>query len=337
MKTDQRQFLARVAVFLIVVAPAATFACSFCSSVTARTMLTELDAADIAFVAELKVPTPIRSNPTAYDLLNRDRQKGEAGFLVRHVLRGRPTEAVGSDIIVPLRVPGPARTLHLITCRSTANTWASFRVSVESLSFVEGAAALRIPPWAKPKIADACRRIPFCLRYLDTKDFLLRKAVFAELSRSPYTALQQIRPLINREMVPQWMTLASKRSDEARQVFLLLSVCGDETDVPMLKTEFEQCVDANWSGTLDAVILAYVALGGTEALDHVDRYLLSAPDRSVQLKEAAINSLRFLAAHDFRIGRPRLFCSFRLLLRDPKTEGLVVEDLAKWEYWPMAN
>ena len=86
---------------------------------------------------------------------------------------------------------------------------------------------------------------------------------------------------------------------------------------------------------MDGIILAYISLGGNDALDDVEQRLLASPDQPVELKKSAAKALRFLVEHDsVNISRPRLLTSYRMLLNDPRTIDLVVQDFARWEDWP---
>ena len=325
--------LTLLAALLVVMSTELCVACNLCSPVAGNTMLTDLDAADVAFLAELDVPTPVRKNPTAFDLLNRDRQKGTAGFRIRTMLRGEADASEGDAVVVPLRVPGPSGTLHLITHNSSTDLWRSYRLSDDGLQFALGAAALPILPPKEPSSRSIVQRLAHCLRFLGTDDYQLRQAIFGEFSRAPYSTLQRLKPQLDREQVHQWMQPASRKAEEARLIFLLLAVCGDQADVPMLQQEFRQCVESNWAGTLDGVILAYVALGGRDALDDVDQRLLSSDDPSLEMKRAAAKSLKFLVNHESNIERPRLLLSCRLLLNDAETAQLIIDDYAQWQNW----
>lgn len=293
-------------------------------------MLSDIDSADVVFVAQLDVPTPTRKNLTAFDRLDPECQKGTAGVTVSKVLRGESAANEGEQTVVPVRIPDPAGTRHLILHNRSAGTWRSYRLSEDGETFAQGAVSIPIPSSEGNTSRLIASRLEYCLRFLGTDDFQVRKAVFQEFSAAPYGALQRLKPRLERQTVHAWMQPASRRAEETRVIFLLLSVCGDHTDLPMLREEFHRCIDSNWAGTLDGVILAYVALGGTEALNDVDQRLLISDQPSIELKRSAANSLKLLLNHTAGIEKPRLLLSCRLLLNDPETAPLVIDEFARW-------
>ena len=324
--------------FSLIAGTAITWGCVFCSPFEGTTLLTELDDAEVAFLVEIVELPPKDSGFDAVDLFNPAPRRGKTKVRVQTILKGEGSPKapeLGQTITVPAKFSGDVGALELVTYVKSERRWTTFPLNEESQLFVTGAAQLPLRSGSELSQSDVIRRLRFCLPYLGAEDFLLRKAVFAEFESAPFEALLGLGGDLDRESVLNWLELAGESAAQTRQMYLLLSLCGNESDLVLLEKQFDKCLDSGWSGTLDAILLAYATIGGEAALDAIDEKLLSQESADGPQVVAAADALKFLI--DFvplEDGvRGRVLESCNLLLSRTDSAGLVLQDLARWGDW----
>ena len=91
--------------------------------------------------------------------------------------------------------------------------------------------------------------------------------------------------------------------------------------------------DPGFEPGMDAAIACFIALGGPQALDRIERDYLSNSAADYSDCFAAINAIRVHGTELQTLERKRLARSLRLVLDRPLLADLVIPDLARWKDW----
>lgn len=296
------------------------WSCPFCPPSFNNSIVQELDATSVAVLAEL-----VTSPQTDED------GQTVTGYRVVEVLRGGDRLKSGDAIDLPLKIPSPRGSIHLLLAiPDEHDQWQQPRgLSIAAREFLGEAAKLPAVQGSEDKDAQL-RRLAFALDYLDSDDAEVRRAVNAEFAAASYATVKQLAPLLNPHELKARIAL---ETDDRRLLFTLLAICGRKVDAEFVKNGLDDCVSRDKVAELDGMIAAYLTLAGSAGLDQIDEELLEPNEVAPGVRRAAESALRFHAEKENVISKQRIIVSTRLLLDDPRSADYAVRDLTRWEDW----
>jgi hypothetical protein len=294
-------------------------ACPFCppSSPTLAEQLAESDVGVLVAWVRSVDPKDGQSEP-------------RTDFRIVEVLRS-PDDGPkkGASVSVPfLRDGQPGDLFLLMAQRIEGITDWSQPIEVTEIS---AAYVKQAPSPERP----ASERLPFFLKFLESRDQLLANDAFAEFSRANYEDVVAIRNQLPRAKIRQW--LADPETPAMRLGFygLLLGLSGTQDDAEFLAAQvFRPTAQNEVRIGLDGMMAGYVLLTGEPGLERLVKSKLQGqgqPDGDVF---AVINLLRFLwqFAGD-RVPQKAVAASLRPLVDRPQFAEVAIVDLARWKDW----
>ncbi len=307
----------------LAITPVEGWTCPLCNLSEGDTILTELDSARTAVLAELVRPP-----------LSADKQNATTGYRIVEVLKAGQWGKAGDTIDLPLVIPSTVGSVHLLLEKSDKpGHWLHPRgLTASGQVFVRLAA--RLPLLSKnTNLEDRIHRLVFLRPYLISNDRQLARSAYAEFARAPYADIKELAPVLNHRELLSWIELEQGGSSNRRLFFTLLGVCRNSNDIGFVKSVLDDRLARGKSTELDAIIAAYITLAGVDALAEIDRRLLKPEDIPLKVRRAAVQALRFHADCETVIEKERVIASSRLLLNDPKSADFVIGDLARWKDW----
>lgn len=288
-------------------------ACPFCNSVS-QTLRQEMESMDAVAFGTI-VPG--------------SQSDEDAMFLVHTVLRGNELLKVGQKLRV--NYFGRAKEgqhFLLMGIDPPDLLWSSpLPISYVAMNYIHSVNNL-------PE--DSLERLKFFMGYFEHPETLLSGDAYAEFAAAPYSAVQQLKPQMNREQLLDWIKDTSIPPDRRRLYLVMLGICGEPSDADLLESLMRSDNPSDRAG-LDAMIACYATLKGPEGLDLIDELFLANEESEYANTYAAIMALRFHGTDGGVIDKQRLLESMRLILDRPQLADLVIPDLARWEDWSQIN
>jgi hypothetical protein len=337
------------------------WACPFCDT-TQQTLSEEFAASDASVIAVLEAPVKPAAESNS-DAENDPFEDGESGpykgatFKIVEVLRG---DLKPGDVIEAVYFGEEDKDKHFLIngIQGDQLDWGSpLPLTEKAVDYVK-----HLPNVPK----DGSERLAFFMNYLENADPLLAQDAYDEFARAPYQDLIDLKALLHREQLVEWI-LDSQIGPTRRRLYLtMLGVCGTSDDVAMLegllKYNFEsiQPALATLIGTmgatgsaigvplvdelvhadvrakqqcLDALIAAYLKLKGPDGLTLIEERFLKNPKADYTQLYSTIMALRFHGEESSEIPKDRLVHSLRLLLDNDEIADQVIPDLTRWEDW----
>ena len=276
------------------------------------TLTAELNATEIAVIARLIEVKPTLGGPADDEFLAR--------FEVVQVLKG---DKIEPKLVIEEPFFGeekPGSLFLLSGWRRKTVFWRDpVPISARSQAYLGKLLAL-------PKAG--VERLAFFLDYLNDSETFVVCDAHNEFTKVDYKTLTTLKSRLNHDQILEWLQDSKAPHSRRRLLFLLLSICGNEKDIPLLEQRIREQTPA-----LDACITCYIQLRGAEALEFVDELCLKPKDARYETSLNAIASLRFHASSSAVVPRQRLLDSLRLVLDRPKLAHSVIPDLAKMKDW----
>jgi hypothetical protein len=179
-------------------------------------------------------------------------------------------------------------------------------------------------------------RLVFFQDYLEDADAELAGDAYNEFARAPYAQIKALKPHLKHDQIVAWINDPAVPATRRRLYLVMLGVCGDERDVPMLEG-FLRSDDRKQKAGLDMIVSSYLLLRGEAGLPLVEELFLANKKADYTDTYATIMALRFHANDFDTVKRPALVKSLHALLDRPELADLVIPDLAKWEDWEVID
>ena len=180
--------------------------------------------------------------------------------------------------------------------------------------------------------ADGDQRLIFFQRHLEDEDPLLARDAYDEFARAPYAQIKALKPHLDHDRIVAWIKDAEVDPTRRRLYLVMLGVCGDERDLPLLEGLLRS-KERKDHAAIDMVISSYLLLRGEAGLPLVEALFLADKQADYTDTYGAIMALRFHANDFDAVERKHLVQSLHVLLDRPDLADLVIPDLAKWEDW----
>jgi len=293
-------------------------ACPFCSAVS-QTLSEEITAMDAVVIAQLEVPPPAAKPGEVSD------EVPKAKFKIVEIVKGQSLLTRKPMIETVYFGDAKKGKKFLITGVGPENLqWST------PLSLTDRAQAYLLQ---LGKIAKAgSERLEFFQQYLEDQDDLLARDSYDEFAKSPYEAVQALKPKMNHSQLIAWIKDSNIPTSRRRLYFTMLGVCGTQDDIGTLEA-YVKSNDRKEKAGLDALIACYLMLKGADGMPLVEDLYLKNRNAEYADTYAAIMALRFHGNDVHVIEKPRIVQAMRHMLDRPNLADLVIPDLAKWEDW----
>ncbi len=179
---------------------------------------------------------------------------------------------------------------------------------------------------------DGEKRFVFFQDYLEDEDEMLARDAYDEFAKASYDTVKSLKEHMNHKQLVDWIKNPDIPASRRRLYFVMLGICGDEKDLPMLE-EMLTATDRKQRQGLDAMIGCYLTLKGEQGLPMIEDTFLKNKKSDYADTYAAIMALRFHVTDGKVIEQKRVVDSLRLMLERAELADLVIPDLARWEDW----
>jgi hypothetical protein len=179
-------------------------------------------------------------------------------------------------------------------------------------------------------------RLAFFQDYLQDDDQTLARDAYDEFARAPYAEVKALKPHMNHDQLVVWIKDPEIPATRRRLLLVMLGVCGDERDLPLLE-EMLRSTDRKAKAGLDMVISCYLLLKGEAGLALIEELYLANTKADFADIYAAITAIRLQATDFEAIEKKSLIKSLHPLLDRPDLADLVIPDLARWEDWTVMD
>ena len=295
----------------------AVASCPFCAAVS-QTLRQEIEAMDGAAFGKLIAPDPKR--PT---------EEGIGRFTITEVIKGTELLKVGKVIEAPyFGNSGSETTFLLLGVDPPELMWSSpLPVTERAQGYIRN--VLSLP-------TDMSERLKFFMKYFEDPDTLLARDAYDEFANASYEEIKQLKSVMNRSQLIDWIRDTSLSPDRKRLYLTLLGICGDKEDSKLLEEMMRSVHPAQRTG-MDAMIGCYLTLNGADGLALIEELFLKNKKCEFADVYAAIMALRFHGTDGGVIERTRVVQSMHYVLDRPELADLVIPDLARWEDWTQVD
>jgi hypothetical protein len=179
---------------------------------------------------------------------------------------------------------------------------------------------------------DSAERYVFFYKFLENEDEMLARDAYDEFAKASYDTVKSLKKHLDHDQLVSWIKNADIPASRRRLYFVMLGICGDDKDLPMLE-EIITSTDRKQRQGLDALISCYLTLKGEAGLPMIEDAFLKNKKSDYADTYGVIMALRFHATDGKVIEKKRVVDSLRLMLERPELADLVIPDLARWEDW----
>ena len=293
-------------------------ACPFCSA-TALTFTEEMTSMDVVVVARLVEAPPPASAGAAGDELPKAR------FEVVKILKGEGLVKPKQVIETLYFGDGTKGKAFLIMGIDPPKVMWSTPLPLSDRAQDYLAEIVKLPK-------DGVERYVFFQKHLEDEDEMLARDAYDEFAKASYDAVKSLKEHMNHDQLVAWIKNPEIPASRRRLYFVMLGICGDEKDLPMLE-EMITSTDRKQRQGLDSMIGCYLTLKGEEGLPMIEETFLKNKKSDYADTYAAIMALRFHITDGKVLQKKRVVDSLRLMLDRPELADLVIPDLARWEDW----
>lgn len=293
-------------------------ACPFCSA-SSQTLSEEIATMDAVVIAQLEKLPPAPKPGDTSDVVPK------ATFKIVQIVKGQ--SLLARKPLVETVYFGDAKPgkRFLITGVGPENIqWST------PLSLSERAEKYLLTLPKLPK--GGAERLEFFQEHLEDKDDLLARDSYDEFAKSPYEAVQALKPKMKHDQLIAWIKDPNVPASRRRLYLTMLGVCGTPDDVVLLEN-YVKSSDRKERAGLDALIACYLMLKGPAGVGLVEDLYLKNHNAEYADTYAAIMALRFHGNDVKVIPKARIVEALRHMLDRPNLADLVIPDLAKWEDW----
>jgi hypothetical protein len=291
-------------------------ACPFCTA-QSQTFSEEIATMDVAVIAKLTKAPKQSDNPG--DELTK------ATFEITQVMKGDGLVKIGDKVETLYFGESAAGKPFLIMGIDPPQIMWSTPLPLSERAQGYLNAVLKLPK-------DGPERLVFFQRYLEDDDDLLARDSYDEFARAPYDQVKAIKEQMDHAQIVAWIKDPEVPASRRRLYLVMLGVCGDEKDLPMLE-EYMRSSDRKAKSGLDALIACYLTLKGEAGLPVVEELFLANKKADYADTYSAIMAIRFHGTEGGVIEKKALVKSLHHMLARPELADLVIPDLARWEDW----
>ncbi len=179
-------------------------------------------------------------------------------------------------------------------------------------------------------------RYSFFQDYLEDEDAILARDAYDEFAKASYATLRAFKDHLRHDQLVDWIKNPDIPASRRRLYFVMLGICGNEQDLPLLE-ELMLASDREQRRGMDMIIFSYLSIRGEAGLKVIEDRFLGNPKCEYSDTYAAIMALRFHASEGIVLKPQHAVQSLRLVLARPELADLVIPDLARWEDWSVMD
>ena len=183
---------------------------------------------------------------------------------------------------------------------------------------------------------EGVERLKFFMNYFEDSDSILAFDAYDEFASAPYEALVELKEDIPREKLIEWIKDPETAVNRRRLYFVMLGVCGEESDIDFLE-ELIKSGDRQKQAGLDSLLACYLNLKKEAGVDLIESTFITDKDVDYVDTLAAVSALRFHGTEVDFIPKERIVAAIRQLLDRPKMADMIIPDLARWEDWSVMD
>jgi len=172
----------------------------------------------------------------------------------------------------------------------------------------------------------------FFQQYLEDESTMLADDAYDEFANTPFESIKKLKDEMDHDQLVAWIKDPEMTINRRRLYLVMLSVCGNEADIPMLEAMLRSTQPADRKG-LDSLISCYLTLAGRDGLATVEELFLANKQAPYADTFAAILAIRFQGSEADIIPRSDLLKTLHSVLERPDLADLVIPDLARWSDW----
>ena len=294
-------------------------ACPFCSA-TAQTFSEEIGTMDVVVIATLVAPPAKKA---------KDEERGseipKGKFEIVRVVKGeglaKPKEMIETLYFGDAK-PGTA---FLVMGIDPPNVMWSTPLPLSARAQDYLVKIMKLP-------REGVERYTFFQNFLEDADEMLARDAYDEFAKASYDTVKSLKEHMDHEKLVGWIKDPNIPASRRRLYLVMLGVCGDEKDLPLLE-KFIKSEDRKEKQGLDALIACYLTLKGESGMPVIEDLFLKNEKADYADTYAAIMALRFHFTDGKTIDKKRLLTGLRYMLDRPQLADLVIPDLARWEDW----
>ena len=291
--------------------------CPFCQA-TALTFTEEMASMDVVVIARLVEPPMAKADADSNEL-------PKAKFQIEKILKGNGLIKEKQTIQTLYFGDGTKGKAFLIMGIDPPNVMWSTPLPLSDRAQEYLAKITKLPK-------EGSERFVFFLNHLEDEDEMLARDSYDEFAKAPYDTVKSIKAHMDHAQLIAWIKNPDIPASRRRLYFVMLGICGDKKDLPMLE-EMITSSDRKQRQGLDSMIGCYLTLAGEAGLPMIEETFLKNKKSDYADTYAAIMALRFHATEGNVIEKERVVQSLRLMLERPELADLVIPDLARWEDW----
>ena len=155
-------------------------------------------------------------------------------------------------------------------------------------------------------------------------------------AEAPYHVVKGEARQFDRVQLRQWLADPAMAGQSSLWL-VLLGTIGNDEDTSWLAAQSEAAWKAGSDKQLAALLAAFIARRGIEAVDFIEQHYIRDRERTLEEIQAALSALGLHGREAPAEMRPRVLASYRLFMAERKPlAGLVARDLAEWKQWEFA-
>jgi hypothetical protein len=314
-----------VAILAVLIGSGPLWSCSVCDSRLLNTPTFRQEAAQ-ATARVILAGTVRNPRPSA------DGRGGVSDLHIDAVLRPDPVVKDKKVIELPRLLPvidpkSPPR--YLVFCDVVKGGLDPYRGvplrGVGAIEYLKKALALT----NKDPIAN----LVFFFRYIDDPDPEVARDAFLEFARASDQQVAEVAPRLDAAKLRALLSSDKTPAGQLGLLAVLLGSAGHDTDAARLRGLLDRNED-RYNNAADGILAGYLTLRPREGWELVQS-ILKDTRRPLDLRLAAVRTLRFLHASRPKENRARVLEGMQVILAQEDLADLAVEDLRRWEMWDL--
>lgn len=171
-------------------------------------------------------------------------------------------------------------------------------------------------------------------RYLNHEDRTVAEDAFLEFARSSDQEVGDAARQLEAAAIRKLLNNPATPTHQFALLAFLLGACGGDEDAALLH-EMISRPTARYENAIDGLLCGYIALRPRAGWDLTAK-ILADRKRSLTQRIAATRTLKFYQGWKPVESRPELVRCLGIVLDDPETVDLAIEDMRRWEIWDHA-
>ena len=321
-----RRMLLPVALLACLALAGPAAACPFCG-MSGPTLTQEAKQANMVLYGYMSNGKP--GNPDA------DLAGGTTDFVIEKQIKPHPFVAGKTKISLPRYIPTRGgKVPYLVFCdvfKGKIDPYRGVPLKGSDLpAYLDGALKVK-----DKKLAD---RLRYFFDYLNNDDLEVANDALKEFGNVGYDDYKDLAKTLPGDKVAKWLRDPKTPGYRFGLYASILGHCSkNKAEDAKLLRSFVDDPEKRVSSGVDGILAGYVMLQPKEGWAYV-RGILQNPKSEFLLRYAAIRAVRFFAQYrEDLVSRKECIEAVKLLLAQPGSADIAIEDLRKWEQWDLTD